>query len=102
MMLPILAPEDYFAVAVLLLAILFGYRKGLDVASVSRQSLAWTQVPLIAFAIASLGPSAFAVIIYLGYKFGLIPPDPAEFSFSIYICVFARGATRFQPRRHIV
>jgi hypothetical protein len=67
----------------MLLAILFGYRKGRDVVSVS--SLAWTQVPLIAFAIASIGPSAFAIIIYFGYKFGLIRPDPSGYNFSIFI-----------------
>lgn len=75
----------YLALAVMLLAILFGYRKGREVVSVSRQSLAWTQVPLIAFAIASTGPSAFAIIIYLGYKLGLIQPDPYGYAFSIFI-----------------
>ena len=73
---------NYLALAVMLLAILFGYRKGRDVVSVSSQSLAWTQVPLTAFAIASIGPSAFAIIIYLGYKFGLIQPEPSGYSFS--------------------
>jgi len=76
---------NYLALAVMLLAILFGYRKGRDVVSVSSQSLAWTQVPLTAFAIASIGPSAFAIIIYLGYKFGLIQPEPSGYSFSIFI-----------------
>jgi hypothetical protein len=86
-MLPILTSDlyNYLALAVMLLAILFGYRKGRDVVSVSSQSLAWTQVPLIAFAIASIGPSAFAIIIYLGYKFGLIQPEPSGYSFSIFI-----------------
>src|SRR5215510_3220475 len=69
----------------MLLAILFAYRKGRNVVSVSGQSLAWTQVPLIAFAIASIGPSAFAIIIYLGYKFGLIQPPPSGYRFSIFI-----------------
>src|SRR5262249_55637952 len=47
-MLPILTSDlyNYLALAVMLLAILFGYRKGRDVVSVSSQSLAWTQVPL--------------------------------------------------------
>jgi hypothetical protein len=86
-MLPILTSDlyNYLALAVMLLAILFGYRKGRDGVSVSSQSLAWTQVPLIAFAIASIGPSAFAIIIYLGYKFGLIQPEPSGYSFSIFI-----------------
>ena len=83
-MLPILTSDlyNYLALAVMLLAILFGYRKGRDVVSVSSQSLAWTQVPLIAFAIASIGPSAFAIIIYLGYKFGLIQPEPSGYIFQ--------------------
>ena len=65
LMLPLLISDlyNYLALAVLLLAILFGYRKGRNVASVGRQSLDWTQVPLIAFAIASLGPSSFAIIL---------------------------------------
>lgn len=75
----------YSALAVMLLAILFGYRKGRDVGSASSRSLAWTHVPLIAFAIASLGPSAFAIMIYLGYKFGLIQPDPSGYRFSTFI-----------------
>jgi hypothetical protein len=84
-MLPILEYDlyKYLALAVMLLAILFAYRKGRDAVSVS--SLAWTQVPLIAFAIASLGPSAFAIMIYLGYKFGLIQPKPSGYSFSTFI-----------------
>jgi hypothetical protein len=69
----------------MLLAILLAYRKGRDAASAGGRSLAWTHVPLIAFAIASLGPSAFAVIIYLGYKFGLIQPGPRGYVFSTYI-----------------
>jgi hypothetical protein len=86
-MLPILTSDlyNYLALAVMLLAILFGYRKGRDVVSASRQSLAWTQVPLIAFAIASIGPSVFAISIYLGYTFGLIQPEPSGYRFSIFI-----------------
>src|SRR6267154_1752270 len=86
MMLPILTSDlyRYLALAVMLLAILFGYRKGRGLVSVSGRPLAWTQVPLIAFAIASLGPSAFAIIIYLGYTFGLIQP-PSGYRFSTYI-----------------
>jgi hypothetical protein len=75
----------YLALAVMLLAILFAYRKGRDAVSASSRSLAWTHVPLIAFAIASLGPSAFAIMIYLGYKFGLIQPKPSGYRFSTFI-----------------
>ena len=87
MMLPILTSDlyRYLALAVMLLAILFGYRKGRGLVSVSGRPLAWTQVPLIAFAIASLGPSAFAIIIYLGYTFGLIQSPPSGYRFSTYI-----------------
>jgi hypothetical protein len=86
-MLPILEYDlyKYLALAVLLLAILFAYRKGRDAVSASSRSLAWTHVPLIAFAIASLGPSAFAIMIYLGYKFGLIQPEPSGYRFSTFI-----------------
>ena len=87
MMLPILTSDlyRYLALAVMLLAILFGYRKGRGLVSVSGRPLAWTQVPLIAFAIASLGPSAFAIIIYLGYTFGLIQAPPSGYRVSTYI-----------------
>src|SRR5450631_1024412 len=75
----------YLALAVMLLAILFAYCKGRGAVSASSRSLAWTHVPLIALAIASLGPSAFAIVIYLGYKFGLIQPDPSGYRFSTFI-----------------
>jgi hypothetical protein len=75
----------YLALAVMLLAILFAYGKGRGAVSASGRPLAWTHVPLIAFAIASLGPSALAVMIYLGYKSGLIQPPPSGYSFSTYI-----------------
>ena len=78
-------PYNYSALAVMLLAVLFGYHKGRSAASASGQPLAWTQVPLIAFAIASLGPSAFATMIYLGYKIGLIQPPASGYRFSTYI-----------------
>ena len=86
-MLPILEYDlyKYLALAVMLLAILFAYRKGRGTVSASSRSLAWTHVPLIAFAIASLGPSAFAIMIYLGYKFGLIQPEPSGYRFSTFI-----------------
>lgn len=77
--------DKYLAVAAMLLAILFGYRKGRGAVSASGRSLAWTQVPLIAFAIASIGPSVFAIIIYLGYASGLIQPPASGYKFSIFI-----------------
>jgi hypothetical protein len=86
-MLPIIENDlyKYLAVAVMLLAILFAYFKGRGAVSASGRSLAWTHVPLIAFAIASLGPSAFAIMIYLGYKVGLIQPPPSGYRFSTFI-----------------
>jgi hypothetical protein len=86
-MLPVLEYDlyKYSALAVMLLAILFAYRKGRNAVSANSRSLSWTHVPLIAFAIASLGPSAFAIMIYLGYKFGLIQPPPSGYRFSTYI-----------------
>ena len=51
-----------------------------------KQSAACSQVPLIAFAIVFLGPSAVApIMIYLGYKFGLIQPGRFGYSFSTFI-----------------
>jgi hypothetical protein len=81
-MLPILEYDlyKYLALAVMLLAILFAYSKGRDAVSASSRSLAWTHVPLIAFAIASLVPSAFAI-----YKFCLIQPKPSGYSFSTFV-----------------
>ena len=86
-MLPIIENDlyKYLALAVMLLAILFAYFKGRHAVSAGGRSLVWTHVPLIAFAIASLGPSAFAIIIYLGYKVGLIQPDPSGYRFSTFI-----------------
>jgi hypothetical protein len=75
----------YVALAAMLLAILFAYWKGRDAVSASSRSLAWTQLPLIAFAIASLGPSALAIMIYLGYTSGLIQPQPSGYRFSTFI-----------------
>ncbi|HEX5213075.1 MAG TPA: hypothetical protein VFW22_15225 [Pseudolabrys sp.] len=87
MMLPLLTSDlyKYLALAALLLAIAFGYLKGRGAASAGGRPLTWTRTPLIAFAIASLGPSAFAILIYLGYTAGLMQPPASGYRFSSYI-----------------
>jgi hypothetical protein len=75
----------YLALAVLLLVILFGYWKGRNAVAASGRSLAWTRVPLIAWVIVSVGPSIFAIMIYLGYKLGLMQPGPGGYQFSILV-----------------
>ena len=82
---PTILEYKYLTLAVMLLAILFALLKGRGAVSAGGRSLAWTHVPLIALAIASLGPSAFAILIYLGYKFGLIQPPPSGYDFSTFI-----------------
>ena len=86
-MLPLIENDlyKYQAVAAMLLAIPFGYFKGRNAASAGGQSLAWTNVPLIAFAIVSLGPSALAILIYSGYTIGLMQPGPHGYTFSTFI-----------------
>jgi hypothetical protein len=87
-MLPALMSNSYYyyvVLAVMLPAILFGYFKGREVASASGRSLAWTSAPLIALAIVSIGPSAFAIMIYLAYEIGLIQPPADGDRFSIFI-----------------
>ena len=66
----------------MLLAVAFGYYKGRNAAVVSGQSLTWTQIPLIALAIISIGPSILAVVLYFAYTFGIIQPGPRGFRFS--------------------
>jgi hypothetical protein len=87
MMLPLLTSELYkhLAVAALLLAILFAYYKGRGADAAGSRALGWTQIPLLAFAIAALGPSAFATLIYLGYTAGLMQPPAAGYQFSTYV-----------------
>lgn len=75
----------YSTLIVMLLAILLAYFKGRNAVSANGQSLAWTQVPLIAFLTVSIGPSAVATLIYLGTKLGLVQPGPSGYRFSIFI-----------------
>ena len=75
----------YATLAVMLLAILLAYAKGRSAVSADGRSLAWTQVPLIALLIVSVGPSVIATLIYLGYKLGLFQADPPGYGFSIFV-----------------
>ena len=75
----------YSTLTVMLLAILLAYFKGRNAVSENGRSLAWTQVPLIAFLTVSVGPSAVAALIYLGYKLGLLQAGPSGYRFSIFI-----------------
>jgi hypothetical protein len=74
--------SKYLVLSAMLAATLFGYFKGRDAAG--RTSF-WTHIPLIALAIVSVGPSALATLIYLGYTTGLIAPDPAGYHFSVFV-----------------
>jgi hypothetical protein len=72
----------YLALIVLLLLVAFGYFRGRS------RSPAWTNIPLIALAILSIGPSVCAVILYLSYKFGLIQPGAPGYQFgSSILCL---------------
>lgn len=75
----------YAALALLLLAILLACYKGRHAISANGRSLAWTQIPLIAFVTVSIGPSAIATILYLGYKSGLLQAGPSGYRFSSFI-----------------
>lgn len=76
---------QHSALAVMLLAILLAYYKGRHAVSANGRSLAWTQVPMIAFLTVSIGPSAVATLIYLGYKSGLLQAGPSGYRFSTFI-----------------
>jgi hypothetical protein len=75
----------YSVLAVMLLAILLAYYRGRYAVSANGRSLAWTLVPLIAFLIVSIGPSAVATLIYLGYKSGVLQAGPHGYRFSSFI-----------------
>jgi len=66
----------------MLLAAVYGYRKGRNAPVASGQLLAWTNIPLIALAIISIGPSLCAVILYLTYRFGLVQPHAPGYKFG--------------------
>jgi hypothetical protein len=69
----------YLALIVLLLLVVFGYCRGRS------HSPAWSNIPLIALAILSIGPSVCAVILYLAYKFGLVQPGARGYSFRSFV-----------------
>jgi hypothetical protein len=69
----------YLVLTVLMLLVAFGYFRG------HGRSPAWTNIPLIALAIISIGPSVFAVILYLSYKFGLAQPSAPGYRFGSFI-----------------
>lgn len=71
--------------AVMLLAILLAYFKGRHAVAADGRSLVWTHVPLIAFVTVSIGPSAVATLLYLGYKSGLLQAAPSAYRFSTFI-----------------
>lgn len=75
----------YSVLAVMLLAILLAYLKGRHAVAANGRSLAWTHVPLMAFLAVSIGPSAVAILFYLGYKSGLMQAGPSGYQFSSYI-----------------
>lgn len=85
-MLAIISSElyKYLFLAVLLLAVLFGYWQGRN-AVTSGRSLAWTRVPLVAWVIVSVGPSIVAIILYLCYRLGLAQPPASGYQFSVLI-----------------
>ena len=45
----------------------------------------WTNIPLIALAILSIGPSVCAVILYSAYKSGLIQPNAPGYRFGSFV-----------------
>jgi hypothetical protein len=69
----------YLALIVLLLLVAFGYFRGRG------RSPAWTNIPLIALAILSIGPSVCAVILYFSYEFGLIQPSAPGYRFGSFV-----------------
>jgi hypothetical protein len=69
----------HLALIVLSLLVAFGYWRGRS------HSPAWSNIPLIALAIISIGPSVCAVILYLAYDFGLIQPNAPGYRFRSFV-----------------
>ena len=69
----------HLALIVLLLLVMFGYWRGRSHAP------AWSNIPLIALAIVSIGPSVCAAILYLAYKFGLSQPAAPGYRFRSFV-----------------
>jgi hypothetical protein len=69
----------------MLLAVVYGWRKGRSASVGSGRSLAWTNIPLIALAIVSIGPSLYAAILYLTYRFGLVAPPARGYRFGSFV-----------------
>ena len=69
----------HLVLIVLLLLVAFGYFRGRS------RSPAWTNIPLIALAILSIGPSVCAVILYFSYEFGLIQPGAPGYRFGSFV-----------------
>jgi hypothetical protein len=74
-----------FALTLMLLAVVYGDRKGRGASVGSGRSLAWTNIPLIALAIISMGPSLCAAILYLTYRFGLVQPPASGYRFGSFV-----------------
>jgi hypothetical protein len=69
----------------MLLAAVYGWRKGRAASVGSGRPLAWTNIPLIALAIISMGPSLCAAILYLTYRFGLVQPPASGYRFGSFV-----------------
>lgn len=68
-----------FALIVLLAVVVFAYVRGRG------RAPAWSNIPLVALAILSIGPSVCAAILYLVYASGLVQPGAAGYRFSSYV-----------------
>jgi hypothetical protein len=73
------------ALTLMLLAAMFGWRKGRSASAAGGRAPAWTNIPLIALAIVSIGPSLCAAILYLTYRFGLVQPPASGYRFGSFV-----------------